>query len=516
MTSHPAAPLRPWPHTVNIVQSTACNLKCVMCYAHGPGVAEPAAGVMPQAVFERIVREVGPHVQAISLTNWGEPFLDPLLPERLAVLRDYPEVELQFQTNGTLLDPRHLSALRRQPNPIRFAVSVDAVDPALYASIRTPGQFPVLARNLRTLRRRAAELEFRITAFDLSATLMLRNIGNAPKLVAFAAEVGATGVRLWHMSSSHPSLRDESLFRVPVYANRVLERCRTLAESLGLVPDFAQPFAVTPDEMQQARPQEASCDLIERMIQISPQGEVWPCCGNLPPIGQAGTGTPIAEIWGAAEHQRLRRALAEGKPAGRCRGCRYLERLTPFLFDPAKLGFDIRPEERCLDPEPDLEGLGSLRWLDDMPERTLRAAVRLNLKEDARRAAEPASPAPPRPAVDPELRADDLNRKVDLWRRTGARVVLAPAGNFLSRLLAGTRLAEADPVGVLDQNPHRYGVSFRGLPLRSYAQVAEFAPTVILIASPAFEADIFKTLAPLQTAGIEIVCHSELQKAQWP
>ena len=68
---------------------------------------------------------------------------------------------------------------------------------------------------------------------------MLRNIAFAPRLVGFAAEVGATNVRLWHMGVCDPGLEYESLFRVPVFANRILERCRTYAEELGLVPDIA-------------------------------------------------------------------------------------------------------------------------------------------------------------------------------------------------------------------------------------------------------------------------------------
>ncbi|MDR3671591.1 MAG: radical SAM protein [Holophaga sp.] len=508
----PAQALRPWPHTINIIQASACNLKCAMCYAHGPFVEKPPSGVMPQATFERIVREAGPQVKAISLTNWGEPFLDPLLAERLAVIRDFPQVELQFQTNGTLLDRKHLSMLRDQPNPVRFAISVDAVNPALYASIRAPGHFATLLRNLRLLKRHASELGFQIAAFDLSATLMVRNIADAPNLVKLAAEVGASGVRLWHMSSTDPSLREESLFRIPVYTNRVLEHCRALAESLGIVPDIAQPFATTPEEMEQARPGQASCDLIEQMLQISPAGEVWPCCGNLPPIGHLDTGASLAEIWGGAEHLRLREALFQGRPTGRCKGCRYLERLTPFLFDSSKYGVDIPPEERCMDQEPDLEALGAFRWLDEMPEATLRRSVHLDLLETARNSAEPArsSTRAFRPVPDPGLPLEALNRKVDLWLRAGAKVALAPAGNFLSRLLNGSRLAEVDPVVILDRNPFRYGATFRGYPLRTYAEAQAFAPSVILVASPAFEADICRTLAPLEQSGVEVVRFSEL------
>ena len=144
----PESGLRPWPHTVNVVQSTACNMRCTMCYAHGPFVSPERPRVMTIELFERIVSEVGPHIRSLSLTNWGEPFIDPLLRQRLEVLRRFPHVAIQFQTNGTLLDRAHLQALERQPNPIRFAVSIDAVEPAVYASIRKPFTFGRLSNRI--------------------------------------------------------------------------------------------------------------------------------------------------------------------------------------------------------------------------------------------------------------------------------------------------------------------------------------------------------------------------------
>jgi MoaA/NifB/PqqE/SkfB family radical SAM enzyme len=377
--------LRRWPRVVNLVHSSACNLRCTMCYAHGPLVT-PATGEMPQPLFRRIVDEVAPHAEIISFTNFGEPWCDPRISERLAVLARHPGVALMFQTNGTLLDRDHLELLRDQPNPLRFTVSIDSLDPVVYASIRPPAELATVLRNVRNLKKIGRELNFEVAHLELNAVLMARTIALAPALIELAAAVGADAVRLAHVSAVHPSLGSESLYRFPVYTNRVLDRCRSLAAARGVMLACPPPFAVTEEEARRVRPNTTSCDLIDFMVQISPSGEVWPCCGNLPVIGRLDDGVSLDQVWGGLKHQQLRRALAAGKPIGACRTCRYLERLAPYLYDSALVGANIPPEGRCLDAEPDFEQLFPLQWLDDLPPERLRTALRTHLIEMTRTA----------------------------------------------------------------------------------------------------------------------------------
>ena len=356
-----------------------------MCYAHGP-LLTPAEGYMPQPLFCRIVDEVAPHAEIISFTNFGEPWCDPRLPERFAPLASHPGVTLMFQTNGTLLDRDRLELLRNQPNPIRFTVSIDSLDPVVYASVRPPAHLATVLRNVRNLKKIGRELNFKVVHLELNAVLMARTIAAAPALIELAAEVGADAVRLAHLSVVHPSLASESLYRIPVYTNRVLERCRSLATARGVTLTCPPPFAVTEEEARRARPTTMSCDLIDDMVQISPSGEVWPCCGNLPVIGRLDDGVSLNQIWGGLKHQHLRRALAAGQPVGPCRTCRYLERLAPYLCDSTLVGVNIPPEERCLDPDPDFEQLFPFKWLDDLPLERLRTALKAHLIEMTRTA----------------------------------------------------------------------------------------------------------------------------------
>ena len=379
MESRQPPELPRWPNHVMFVNTTACNLKCFMCFTNGP-LSEKKPEFMPMPLFDRIMDEVGPHIESISLTNWGEPFADPRLPEILEKIARFPNAALIFQTNGTLLDPKHLALLKGLPNPVHFLISVDALDPVAYASIRPPGDLRMLLRNVRNLRQNAKEIGFKIEFIELNATLLVRNIAFAPKLVEFAASVGANGVRLLHLGAFHPDLKNESLYRIPVYTNNVLEICRILAAERGLVLNCVQPFAVTEEEIRLAIPEISVCDMTDSMVQISADGDVYLCC-CLAYIGKLMDGICVADLWGGEEHERLRQGLWNGNPVGACKTCRNLESLTPYIYDSTKVGVDIQPSERCMDSNPDFELIGAFKWLDDIPEKVLRKSVLSGLVE---------------------------------------------------------------------------------------------------------------------------------------
>jgi MoaA/NifB/PqqE/SkfB family radical SAM enzyme len=397
-----------------------------MCYAHGPFLTDVAktSRTMTQPLFEQLVEEVGPHVEAISLTNFGEPFCDAKLPERLAVIRKFPKVVLILQTNGTLLDLEHLELLKGLPNRVWFSVSVDSLDPVVYASIRTPAKLATVVSNLRLLRHNARQIGFDIAFIELNATLMLRNLASAPQLIDFAVEVGANGVRLLHMTAVDPSLACDSVYRAPAYTNRVLARCREKALAAGLSLEAVNPFAITPEEKAMAKLGGRTCGMIDDMIQVAVTGEVWPCCGDLPLIGDIGKGERIAAIWGGNRHQRLRKAIWDGHPVEACQTCKYLERLAPFI-DNASLAGMLLPGEQCsLAPDPDFDTMGALRWLDEMPEAEVRSAVRSGLLDALRN-------APGRERIQPveelvEILLVRVARKLrfvseDSWLRRGLR-----------------------------------------------------------------------------------------------
>ena len=91
-----------------IVETTAkCNLYCPMCPRE---THEQPKEDMPDAVFERLVRESGATAEHMMLIGLGEPFLDRAIFDRIAFCETHG-VSTLLSTNGVLLDDKAIDRI---------------------------------------------------------------------------------------------------------------------------------------------------------------------------------------------------------------------------------------------------------------------------------------------------------------------------------------------------------------------------------------------------------------------
>jgi radical SAM protein with 4Fe4S-binding SPASM domain len=99
--------LREWhiPSRVTIETLHGCNAKCVMCPLSLP--PKRKKGKMSMDLFTKIVNDLEPHrnhLTMIDLFGLGEPLLDPLIFDRIRLLKKYRFTGIGFSTNADLLD----------------------------------------------------------------------------------------------------------------------------------------------------------------------------------------------------------------------------------------------------------------------------------------------------------------------------------------------------------------------------------------------------------------------------
>src|SRR5262252_4403020 len=95
-----------------IVETTAkCNLYCPMCPRETH--TQPKAD-MSWPVFDRLVSEAGSTSEHMMLIGLGEPFLDPLIFERIELCHRH-SISTLLSTNGTLLDERNAARILDSP-----------------------------------------------------------------------------------------------------------------------------------------------------------------------------------------------------------------------------------------------------------------------------------------------------------------------------------------------------------------------------------------------------------------
>ena len=93
-----------FPKRVQIETTSYCNAKCVMC----PHPIMPRRNQhMGQELFEKIISELSEHrdkLKVLSLHFLGEPLMDPMLFERIRLVKDAGIKEVQLNTNAQLLN----------------------------------------------------------------------------------------------------------------------------------------------------------------------------------------------------------------------------------------------------------------------------------------------------------------------------------------------------------------------------------------------------------------------------
>lgn len=121
-----------------------------MCVKQTWGDAAAEGSLAPD-LYERL-RPALPRLEALILNGIGEPLLHPLLAAFIRTAKEFMPAGswVGFQSNGLLLDwdrARSLVAAGLD----RICISVDTVDPAVYRTIRSGGEFADLERAFAAL-----------------------------------------------------------------------------------------------------------------------------------------------------------------------------------------------------------------------------------------------------------------------------------------------------------------------------------------------------------------------------
>lgn len=177
------APL-PFPDTLNIESSYACNLKCVMCPRHFEGV--------PQGMFtlEMFEKHVEPHIgkfKYVHLTGWGEPLMNKDLPEIVRRCRA-AGVWTCFTSNGLLLRPP-LDRKILETNLELISVSCDADNAQTYEYVRGKGTFDVLVERLTAFNKLRREMGAQ-TVMQWSFVQLRQNFEQLPGAIRLAKRCG--------------------------------------------------------------------------------------------------------------------------------------------------------------------------------------------------------------------------------------------------------------------------------------------------------------------------------------
>jgi pyruvate-formate lyase-activating enzyme len=181
------------PARVILSHDRSCNLSCPSCRRHLI-VADKAKQERLNELAETVILPLLRDARLIKITGSGDPFGSNHFRHVLRRLnrREFPNLWLEIQTNGQLLDRRAWRDLELESLVDSIWVSIDAARPTTYEHLRRGGSFDRLMRNLEFVA--GLRREGQIRSFQLDAVVQAANLDELPEIVDLGLRHGVDRV----------------------------------------------------------------------------------------------------------------------------------------------------------------------------------------------------------------------------------------------------------------------------------------------------------------------------------
>jgi radical SAM protein with 4Fe4S-binding SPASM domain len=139
-----------WPDIVQIESTNLCNAKCVFCPRDE---MHRRQGVMDFDLFRKVVDECAAlGITHVRVHNYGEPFLDRQLVEKVRYAKERGIAEVGMISNGSLIDEETARGMI-DAGLDAINISVDAAGKDVFERTRVHLDYDTVIGNIRTLAR---------------------------------------------------------------------------------------------------------------------------------------------------------------------------------------------------------------------------------------------------------------------------------------------------------------------------------------------------------------------------
>ncbi len=319
------ARVQSFPTTVGVAVNKLCNVSCVFCLS-----GRKSNEKIEWEHFKKL-QSIFQHVSDVIFSG-EEVILHPDIWKMFAVLSK-TNVSTSFMTNGKALSEEVMKSLVDY-RVAQIVCSFHGATPETYKSIVRGADFVQNLNQFRFLKRYRLEKaknhgNVPKPGLHFHYVMMRKNIEELPAFLEIATHLGAdVVVSKFMMVYSHlKHLTNESLYFYKELTNSVLAHCIKKAKSLPITFIAPKLFNFETSKGNYTNLQRPgiekeypACSWPWRQCNISTTGDVQPCCGGLPPMGNIYE-TPFEEIWNCEKYRDLRATVNTPNRWPECKKC---------------------------------------------------------------------------------------------------------------------------------------------------------------------------------------------------
>lgn len=319
-----------FPILLQIEPTRRCNLACQMCgRTHEPQQSYPD---LTLGFFKQVVSQFPPELEAVHIQGVGEPLLNADIIEMIAFARSRG-LRTSFNTNLTYLTDEMARRLVEVGHS-EIIVSVESVDPELYAELRCNATLDRVLGNIRKLKEEKERQNSEFPVIKAHAILMKHLLPGVPDLVRTFREMGLVNVHFIDFITRGVSeevrlSNGERLVDMALNATMTEEEIRQAIAEIKALGDDTFSVSVPGDwgglhlGHKQGQGILTCKELWERPY-VMVDGQISPCCFTPRPcLGDFHRQT-FDEIWSGEAYERIRRQHLTNRHPRVCANCQQL------------------------------------------------------------------------------------------------------------------------------------------------------------------------------------------------
>jgi radical SAM protein with 4Fe4S-binding SPASM domain len=328
-----------FPTHLFIEPTTQCNLKCLHC-GRTYWKERDQYRDMDLEMFKSLVSEAAElGVNAITIQGLGEPLLHPQIFEMVNHAQQ-AGIFTRFNTNFTIMDAEKAENLVKSRHG-EVTVSIESVDPDMYADIRRKGTLDTVLSNMRLLADTKKRLGMDTPKIRVNAVLMYSTMDHIETLVETLKNLGVSEINFQGLNTEgipeKARLKDGTLMSKNALASLSDQEIENIINRIKAL-DCPECHVSTHWDLGGRHSQNIPKDFIRTCREmwerpyVDSNGHVTPCClipdGSIMSLGNLNEQS-FKDIWAGDAYNTLRRQHLTGNPPKACVNCQAMN----YIFD---------------------------------------------------------------------------------------------------------------------------------------------------------------------------------------